>query len=160
MNSESPCPCNAQQRYEQCCGPLLAGKTQAKTAEQLMRSRFSAFYLADIDYLIRTHHPSQRQADDREGLTDSVENCQWHSLQIILSRQGQAQQHSGEVEFVAYYSKQQQMFQLHENSRFVKEQDRWFYVDGDQLASQNPLELGRNEPCWCGSGSKFKRCHG
>lgn len=119
-----------------------------------MRSRYSAFCTGDIDYLIATHHPSQRQQNDRETLQETVNTTQWLSLRIVASRT--LMKTKGEVEFVAYYGEKPSE-QIHERSRFSKENGRWFYLDGKLLAPSPP---GRNEACWCGSRRKYKQCHG
>ena len=155
------CYCGNSLAFANCCALILSGQQQAQTAEQLMRSRYSAFCEQNIDYLIASHHPNKRQADDREQLTRSMQNCQWLSLQIIDTENGGSSDHSGEVEFIAHCSQQQKYSQLHERSHFVKEQGQWFYVDGDLFTPPHPAnKLGRNDPCWCNSGKKFKKCHG
>jgi SEC-C motif-containing protein len=129
-----------------------------------MRSRFSAFCIGHVDYLISTHHPSQRRDDDRAQLAASLNHCQWLELSIIHCQQGSTDQQHGEVEFIASYRQDGQLAQLHERSRFVKEQGRWFYLHGDILetaqSTSKPSKPGRNQPCHCGSGKKFKHCHG
>lgn len=146
------CPCQSGLTYQDCCAPLHEQTTTAQTAEQLMRSRYAAYVMAKIDYLIETMHPSQRHPDDRAQLQRSIETTQWLGLQI---RSHQQQQDQAEVEFIAFYQ-DNPIGQLHERSYFVRENDRWFYIDGVFLP---PVKLGRNDPCFCGSGKKFKRCH-
>ena len=113
-----------------------------------MRSRYSAYVLKLSDYLRETWHPSTRPAD----LDISSDETPWQRLLIVSSSEGISE---GVVEFAAFY----QGGQLHERSRFVREGGCWFYVDGELL---QPLEekVGRNDPCPCGSGKKFKRCCG
>ncbi len=147
------CPCQTNKSYADCCGPLHEQIYTAETAEQLMRSRYCAFVMAKIDYLIATLHPTQRQHDDRVQLQQTVEATQWLGLKIIDHHQ---QLDQAEVEFIAYYQ-DQAVGQLHERSRFVRENDQWFYVDGEMLPA---IKSGRNEPCFCGSGRKLKHCHG
>lgn len=149
----SPCPCGQADTYENCCQPLHTGQQNAADAETLMRSRYSAFVKQDIDYLINTLHPQQRRADDRQVLLQTCQNTQWLGLRILKSRERSPQ---AEVEFVAFYE-DKPLGQLHEISRFVQENGQWFYIDGRFLA---PLKLARNEACICGSGQKFKNCHG
>ncbi len=149
----SNCPCGQPQNYENCCQPLHLGKQVAADAATLMRSRFCAFVKQDIDYLINTLHPDQRRADDRQALQQTCQTTQWLGLKIIKT---QSQGHQAEVEFVAFYE-DQPMGQLHEQSRFIYQDDQWFYVDGQFLPT---VKLPRNEPCICGSGRKFKQCHG
>lgn len=147
------CPCGQPQAYENCCQPLHLGIQQATDAVVLMRSRYCAFVKQDIDYLINTLHPAQRRADDRQTLQQTCQTTRWLGLKIIDSGSHGQQ---AEVEFVAFYD-DQPLGQLHERSRFIWEQNQWFYVAG-QLMS--PLKLARNDRCICGSGGKFKHCHG
>ena len=150
-----PCPCGSRKPYERCCGRFFT-EPSAPTAEALMRSRYVAFYRGDIDYLIETHHPSTRPPNLRFSLGQSIRSTQWQALTILSTRQGKAGDRQGYVEFMAVYC-QPQWGQLHERSRFLKEQGRWFYVDGESLP---PIVPKRGQPCWCGSLKKYKHCHG
>ena len=131
-----------------------------------MRSRYSAFHEGKIDYLIATLHPSKRQVTDRETLGRVVATTTWSGLRILAVDGGTEGDETGQVEFVAYYcesgaSKGQDgsTKQLHERSRFIKEDGRWFYLSGDQESLRPVPKLGRNDLCWCGSGKKSKKCH-
>lgn len=147
------CPCLSQLSYSECCEPLHKKQQGAETAEQLMRSRYSAFYLAEVDYLIATLHPSKRRLDERELLQSTINNTQWLGLNVLDHQQ---KNELAEVEFVAFYQ-DNPVGQLHERSRFTCESGEWFYHDGILLPA---IKLGRNDPCFCGSGKKLKRCHG
>jgi len=157
--STGNCPCGSGQAFENCCGPLLAGQRQAETAEQLMRSRYTAYTRADRDYLQRTWHVSTRPSDlqlDREA------QPRWQGLRILNTRKGGPGNHEGNVEFEAFHETGQGVGTLHENSRFVKENGHWYYLDGDtaETTTAGNLKVGRNAPCPCGSGRKYKRCCG
>ncbi|MGV0045305.1 YchJ family protein [Mycobacterium colombiense] len=119
-----PCPCGSDHSYRACCGPLHEGKSQARTAEELMRSRYSAFAYGDTDYLFRTWHPRTRPADVTvdAGIT-------WTGLQVIDTVAGGAGDDSGEVEFTARYESAGRAGRLHERSRFERRAGRWFYLD-------------------------------
>jgi len=160
MNGSSTCHCGNDSPFEQCCGRFLSGQQQPETAEQLMRSRYSAFCEQQVDYLIETLHENQRSPDDAEALKASMEGCQWLSLKVLDTQAGAIGDSEGEVEFAASYLQNQRPGLLHERSRFVKEDDRWYYVDGVLYETPPVDKLGRNDPCWCGSGKKFKKCHG
>lgn len=121
-----------------------------------MRSRYTAFCQGNIDYLIATHHPTQRRIDDRMTLRQSIQTTTWLGLTIVAAEQGQPKDDVGTVEFVAVFQTDG-VQQLHERSQFVKQNGRWFYLRGEILPPWVPK---RNEPCWCGSGKKFKQCHG
>lgn len=118
-----------------------------------MRSRYSAFCLGLVDYLIETTHPSKRQPDEREALNRTIAETQWLGLKILAHKQTKD---LAEVEFVAFYQ-DDKIGQLHERSRFSREAGRWYYHDGLFLP---PIKLGRNDTCFCGSGKKIKHCHG
>ncbi|PHS70376.1 MAG: zinc chelation protein SecC [Methylophaga sp.] len=147
------CPCSSNRTYQSCCQPLHAGQLHASSAEQLMCSRYSAFYLGNIAYLIATIHPHQRQDNDEKTLAQTIKQTQWLGLKIIKHSQTE---HAAIVEFVAFFQ-HETVGQLHEKSRFVKEDGQWFYIDGELLP---PIKLSRNELCFCGSGKKIKKCHG
>lgn len=156
MTKSSLCPCGSQRVFTDCCEPYLSGIDIAPTAEALMRSRYTAYCQGNVDYLIATHHASQRSPSDRVNLSKSIRNTTWLGLTIVNTEQGQPEDATGIVEFVALY-RTGEVGQLHERSRFQRQKERWFYVDGDHLP---PLKPKRNDPCWCGSGKKFKQCHG
>lgn len=156
FSAEQPCPCDSGQPYGACCGPHLAGQTTPATATALMRSRYTAFALGHIDYLLATHHPTRRIPTEATALAQSIANTEWLGLRVLQTQAGQPEDRQGEVEFIAYY-RDPKPGQIHERSRFVKSRDRWFYVDGDILPARWPQ---RNQPCWCGSGQRFKGCHG
>ncbi|UUL76927.1 YchJ family protein [Pseudarthrobacter sp. Fe7] len=120
------CICLSGEPYVSCCGRFHSGREQASTAEQLMRSRYSAFVRLDEDYLLRTHHPSTAP----EGL-DLDPAMEWRRLDIVATGGGGPFDTAGTVEFKAYYRHGNKRGVLHENSRFVREGGRWVYVDGD-----------------------------
>lgn len=152
IHAPSACPCNNTTLYQACCQALHDGKLAASSAEQLMRSRYSAFVTSNIAYLIATLHPDKRQADDEAILRQTIEDTQWLGLKIIRHK---SVGNNSTVEFVAFYL-DEPVGQLHERSNFLKENNHWFYVDGEMLA---PIKLSRNEVCFCGSGKKIKKCH-
>lgn len=127
-----------------------------------MRSRYSAFVTGNINYLIDTLHPNKRQPQDAELLTQALAQTRWLGLQVRHCEKGLEQDEHGTVEFVATWSEAGQSGFLHECSRFVKQEGRWYYVDGNLYdhTGKTIAKPGRNEPCWCGSGKKFKKCHG
>ncbi|GAA3532671.1 UPF0225 protein [Aeromicrobium flavum] len=101
---------------------------EPRTAEELMRSRFAAFQRADRDWLLRTWHPSTRPVD-----LDLSDNPRWRGLQVLDTEAGGPEDDQGVVEFRASYVTDGELGILHERSRFVREDGRWFYVDGDLL---------------------------
>ncbi|WP_445170758.1 YchJ family protein [Mycolicibacterium sp. Dal123E01] len=120
------CPCGSGTQFGGCCLPLHHGERHADTAEELMRSRYSAFAVGDLDYVWQTWHPRTRpdSVTPTDGLT-------WTGLQIVDTAAGQPEDQDGEVEFCAHYRHDQHIGTLHERSRFAVRARRWFYVDGD-----------------------------
>ena len=154
------CPCVSRRTFENCCSPFIDGRAVAEQPEQLMRSRFSAFSIGNIDYLINTHHISTRSTTLRGALERDMRDIDWLGLSVIQASPVSSLEPRGFVEFVALYKRAQlyegRIEQLHEKSMFIKEKARWFYISGEQLP---PYKFSRNAPCWCGSGKKIKHCH-
>jgi SEC-C motif domain protein len=150
------CHCGSQKLYEDCCFPFISESLKPETPEQLMRSRYSAFCIKNVEYLISTHHFSKRQPNEREILMQTMHETQWLELKVLKTEKDSIELWIGHVEFVAFY-KNNKIEQLHENSKFIYENAQWYYFDGVIL---EPLKFTRNEPCWCGSMKKFKKCHG
>jgi SEC-C motif-containing protein len=120
------CPCGLGLPYGECCGPLHAGASRATTAEQLMRSRFSAFAVGDTAYLLATWDPRTRPA-----ALDLDPGQRWTSLEIVDRADGSPFHTTGTVEFRAHYRHDGARGALHERSRFRREDGAWLYVDGD-----------------------------
>lgn len=118
-----PCPCDRKRRYADCCGPLHAG-APAPDAQALMRSRYSAYVRGDADYLLATWHPSTRPvALPLDPAT------KWLRLDVLGHRMSDAGQ--AEVSFEARFIDHGRHMRMRERSRFVHEDGRWFYVDGE-----------------------------
>lgn len=122
--------CLSGDQYAQCCGRFHSGGTEAATAEQLMRSRYSAFALLDAGYLRRTWHP-----DTAPAVLDLDPDMLWRRLDILSTTGGGPFDSAGTVEFRAHYRHGTERGILHEVSRFVRHNGRWLYVDGDVLSS-------------------------
>lgn len=134
------CPCGTQKHYTDCCKPYLDGLALAPTAEALMRSRYTAYSKNNLNYLIHTQHPTTRKKTDPTTLQQTFETTRWVSLTILKTQQGQPHHKRGIVEFIATHQEksrnlkqQPTLTQLHERSRFIQENQHWFYVDGDLL---------------------------
>ena len=115
------CPCGTGLTYAECCGRLHDGTASAATAEQLMRSRYSAFAVGDAAYLLATWHP-----DTRPASLDLDPALRWTGLEVLATTGGAMLATEGTVEFRASYRGGAQ----HEDSRFVREDGRWYYLDG------------------------------
>jgi len=125
------CPCGSKNEYSDCCGAIINGKRNASTAEELMRSRYSAFVKADIDYLMRSHHSKTRPLKERKDIETWTKSVQWMGLVILNTAAGQINDLKGHVEFRALYLESGRMEQIHENSLFEKENGKWVYVSGE-----------------------------
>ena len=120
-----PCICGVGESTETHCGPILKGERAAETAEALMRSRYAAYALGEVDYILDTLHPEHRQDVDRAATEAWSKNAKWN---------------------------------------FARHNGRWYFVDGETIG-QKPVvregpRIGRNDPCPCGSGKKYKKCCG
>ncbi|MCX4744850.1 YchJ family metal-binding protein [Kitasatospora sp. NBC_01287] len=129
------CPCGLPASYADCCGRLHRGLAPAVTAEQLMRSRFSAFALEDTAYLLRSWHPLTRPAE-----VDYAPELRWQRLEILGSTEGGPFHQEGTVEFTAHYRERGHAGAMHENSRFVRHEGAWVYLDGDVAADSDPVD--------------------
>ena len=125
-SDQENCPCLSGEQYGQCCGRFHRGAAEAATAEQLMRSRYCAFALLDTNYLLRTWHPRTAPAE-----LELDPGMQWRRLDILSTSRGGPLDTEGMVEFKAYYRHGSERGVLHEASRFLRENRRWLYLDGD-----------------------------
>lgn len=126
MVSAASCPCGSGRAYTACCGPLHAGTAPAASAEALMRSRYCAFVRADAGYLLASWHPSTRP--DSLAL-DEAARTRWLGLEV--RRHVPVDADHASVEFVARWKVGgAPAVRLHELSRFVREDGRWYYLDG------------------------------
>ena len=150
--TQRSCPCGSGLCLGDCCLPLISGRAAAVSALALMRSRYTAYVLGRVDYLSASWHPATRPQQLELG-----GNIEWLGLEVLSCKAGLEGDTKGSVEFVARYQQQDRKGQAHENSRFVREQGVWLYLDGDLKTA---AVTGRNDPCTCGSGKKFKKCCG
>lgn len=126
-----------------------------------MRSRYTAYVMDDEKYLHKTWHPSLREKE----LLHEKTRLLWQGLEIVKTEEGMTGDASGTVEFIAHFKANNRAGKVHEKSRFIFEEDRWYYLDGEEQGAVSTHKtvtkkpkIGRNEPCPCGSGKKYKRC--
>ena len=119
------CPCGTGMPFPECCGRLLDGTATAATAEQLMRSRYSAFAVGDPAYLLATWHPATRPA-----AVDLDPRVRWTGLQVLATTGGTLLAAEGTVEFRASCVAAGELGVQHERSRFVRDAGQWRYLDG------------------------------
>jgi len=145
------CPCGSGQPYEACCAPLHEGVRSAGSALELMKSRYSAYALGNGRYLVDTAVPENRYEADVGLIAEHAAHTQWLGLEIVAAEEsGDA----GTVAFKAFYKEHGTLRVLHEKSRFVRSGGVWLYADGVLYETK----IGRNDPCPCGSGRKYKKC--
>ena len=157
------CPCGSNNSYSECCEPFLSGTGKAPTAEALMRARYSAYAAANIDFVEQTIHPKSREDFNRESARKWAEESQWQGLEILNAISGKEEDAEGTVEFIATYSQKDEPIKHHEIATFKKEDGTWFFVDGRMVnlpIRRDQPKIGRNDPCPCGSGKKYKKCCG
>ena len=156
------CPCGSGLDVDGCCGPILEG-APAPSPEALMRSRFTAFFRGDLDYIESTHAAEVRDTFNRSAAESTASSVEWVDLEIGETSDGGEGDDIGTVEFRARFKKDGELMVHHEQSNFRREEGRWTYVDGKMNPKGKPRrveKVGRNEPCPCGSGKKFKKCCG
>jgi SEC-C motif-containing protein len=158
------CYCGSERSYEECCKPYHDGTARPETAEALMRSRYSAYVVQNIDYVLATHDPGTVDEVDREGATKWSQEAAWEGLEIVNTEKGGPGDDEGVVEFIARYGAEGHSFGHHERSTFRRIEGNWYYMDGDMVKPKPVVregpKVGRNDPCPCGSGQKYKKCHG
>jgi SEC-C motif-containing protein len=164
MEREMSCPCGSDHDFGDCCGPIIEGERPAGTAEELMRARYTAYTRVAMDFLRDSVHPDHRPEGDTDGARDWAENSHWHGLEIIATRDGGTDDETGQVEFIASYTYAGEDKQYHEVADFRRLDGVWYFTEGrpgvKKPVVRSEPRTGRNDPCPCGSGKKFKRCCG
>jgi len=158
------CSCGTQKPFSECCEPALKGSAPPATPADLMRSRYTAFVRQDIDYILKSVSPARRKDFDRKGIEDWSKNTDWAGLEIVSTDKGGPGDETGKVEFIARFREEGEIKEHHELATFVRLKGAWFFDDG-RTPPVKPVKLegpkiGRNDPCSCGSGKKYKKCHG
>lgn len=161
--SQELCPCGSGKTLADCCEPVLKDAAAARTPEELMRARYTAHVLRDYTFLVESTHPGHREGLDEKGIADWAANVTWTGLEVHSATPGMDGS-TGEVSFTAHFSVKETPQELREDASFEKLDGRWHYVDGvvhgqEPFVRESP-RVGRNEPCPCGSGKKFKKCCG
>lgn len=172
------CPCGSNIDFKNCCEPFINGDTLPETAEALMRSRYTAYTMANINYIKKTLAPESQKDFDLEASKEWAANAQWLGLKIMSVKKGTSTDTKGVVEFTATYKEGGKTLEHHEVSDFRKnDKGRWFFVDGhahtheegqghdhhhakQETVVRTTPKVGRNDPCPCGSEKKYKKCHG
>ena len=156
------CPCGSGSAFDACCAPFLSGDAVPETAEQLLRSRYTAFTRKNTDYVLNTTHPDQVKKLDIEAVAAWAENATWKALEIYRVDKGAKGDDEAWIDFIARYDEEGEEIEHSERAHFVKHEGRWVF---DHQRSGTPqlqaaTKVGRNDPCPCGTGKKFKKCCG
>jgi SEC-C motif domain protein len=157
----SPCPCGSGRTFAQCCEPILRQQRPAVSAEELMRSRFTAHAVRDYPHLHRTFLGTARQPYVPEADNDETTDLAWTRL-VVHSHEPGVKPDMAFVDFSAYYADDGAEQVIHEKSEFQCIDGEWFYSravrHGPAPVKSSHPKVGRNEPCPCGSGKKYKQC--
>ncbi len=166
MSDTNICPCGSKLELEKCCLPLIQGKAKANTAEELLRARYTAFTRGDIDFILETHHSRTRHEVKREEIEEWSKGSEWLGLKIVQQEMGKKEDNQGTIVFGALYRdrKEGKDHEHWEKSFFEKESGNWRFLDAQGIQTgpyrRTEPKLGRNDPCQCGSGKKYKKCCG
>ena len=153
------CPCGSEQTFEKCCLPFHNKVTFPESPEQLMRSRYSAYALKNGAYIFETYAKEKQPQNSKEDIQDWANETKWISLIVIeASEIDETSNIPPTVTFCAKYLVKADLFQMTEKSRFILEDDKWKYLDGDIVSHEKLGKVKSNAPCPCESGKKFKKC--
>ena len=141
------CPCGSEKESSNCCDPIINGIKEAKTAEELMRSRYTAFTRSDIKHLVRTQLPSAglRKEKERKKLKRWAQSVEWLYLSVMKIIDGGENDETGKVIFRAFYIQNGEYENIYEESLFEKIEGKWFYIDGIDLNMENEEKLFAEE---------------
>jgi len=158
------CPCGSGSAYSKCCKPYIDGNAQPSTAEALMRARYTAYTKAAVEFILESHHPDGREELSREATEEWAKSSEWMGLEIVDTVGGGENDSEGIVEFSAKYrGSDRAVVTHHERSSFKKLDGKWYFHDAKMVNNPQTREtpkVGRNDPCPCGSGKKYKKCCG
>lgn len=180
MSDPHLCFCGTKLTFAQCCQPFILAEKKPTTAEQLMRSRFSAYATKSYQYIVDTYSPQQQKSLTVKEIADSSSGCHWLALVVYpLSNFPRSSTSETEqfVEFSAFYLLNDSLYEMRENSRFLqventtngKNNRQWFYVNGDIIKHEELSKISRNQPCPCNNyptawaklkNKKYKQCCG
>ncbi len=160
--SDKLCPCGTGKNYSECCEPIIKQTEKASGPEALMRSRYTAYALGEILWLRDSLEESQRKDFDEKGARSWSKQSEWLGLKIVQEKIDE-EKNKGLVEFTAKYKQNGVAREHHEVSEFVRKNGEWFLTEGTMIKPEpvrSEKTVGRNDPCPCGSGKKYKKCCG
>lgn len=148
------CPCGSGKDVTECCGPFLKGSAKPPTAEQLMRSRYTAFATGDVDYIMKTHDPDTVEEIDRDETKVWSEQSEWLGLEILGTSDGGESDETGTVDFVARYRMRGLTTEHRERAEFRKVDGAWVFSDGGEIPREKPVKQAMK---WVPRGKKRKK---
>ena len=141
-----PCPCHSGKVYGDCCGPILGGAQKAPTAEALMRARYTAYAIDDVDFLFASSGDAVRAEFDPAGAHKWARNSVWTGMEVLDVQRGGIDDDEGSVEFVAHYTVKRQPFSHHERSLFKRVEGEWRFIDGELITPENQKGRPQGRP--------------
>lgn len=159
------CVCGSEKNYAECCERFISGRETPSTPEELMRSRYTAYTQANINYIANTMSGTAASHFNADEAKQWAEKIRWIKLEVMQTYEVEDK---GFVEFLAHFYQDKpghpnQRHAIHELSEFHRIDGKWSYVDGKDPRAHMPFKttrVGRNDPCMCGSGKKHKKCCG
>ena len=159
----SLCPCDSGLSYSECCEPYITGAKHAPTAEALMRSHYTAYVVHAIDYIVDTCYEDKEKIN-RDGIKEWSENSVWLGFKILSVKGGDPESNAGTVIFESTYEKRGLKYVHHEIAQFIKRSDGRWAFEGGEIVPETVVrarpKVSRNDPCFCGSGKKYRYCCG
>jgi len=165
VDPQMSCPCGSQKKYISCCGAYHQGET-LPTAEALMRARYAAYVVANIDFIEKSTHPKIKDEFDYNASKEWAESAKWLGLKVLKTEGGLSSDSKGSVDFEAHFEMNGKKEVYAEHALFERAgaKNAWFFLDGKPIADKpfvrSAPKQQRNEPCLCGSGLKYKNCCG
>lgn len=157
------CPCGSGKTYEECCEGIIKGTKLAASPEELMRSRYTAYAKHEISWLKDSLEASQRGDFDEASVESWSRDSEWLGFEVKQTKT-EEDKNIGWVEFVARFKQGNITRDHRELGEFHKENGAWFFYDGRGVkpgtVRKTTPSVGRNDPCPCGSGKKYKKCCG
>jgi SEC-C motif-containing protein len=156
------CPCGSEKDYSQCCEPIIKKAAIAQTPEALMRSRYTAYAKGEVSWLRDSLEEKQRKEFDEKGARQWSIQSEWLGLKIIDCKIDEPKNRAW-VEFAAKFKQGGVAREHHEISEFIRKNNEWLLTEGRMVKPETVRKeqtVGRNDPCSCGSGKKYKKCCG
>ncbi len=162
LDHMQPCPCGFDAAFRDCCEQIINGTRESQSATELLRARYSAFATGAIDFIISTTHTRTRREVDPASIREWSETSIWHGLHLLDSKD--VDEDTTYISFEAHFSQNGKDVHHRETSLFERDHGKWMFVTGTEM--KNPTvryetaRPGRNDPCPCQSGRKYKKCCG